>query len=228
MKKILLVDDEEKIIEVLIEYVKRAGYQPIIAYSGKEAFEQFRMENPDLIVLDLMLPDFSGEEVCRRIRRTSSVPIIMLTAKGHLDDRLGGLKLGADDYLVKPISPKELILRIQNLLRRSQFGTPLPKIHIDASLWVDLEAEKVYRNETELHLTPIEFQLLSFFVRNPNRPLSRSFIIERALGYDYEGDERTIDVHIKNLRKKIENDPKDPRYLITVFGKGYRFEVTES
>lgn len=226
MKKILLVDDEKRIIEVLIEYVKNAGYQPLVAYTGKEALQQYHTEKPALIVLDLMLPDLSGEEVCRRIRRVSSIPIIMLTAKGQLDNRLEGLQLGADDYLVKPISPKELILRIQNLLRRSEFGTPLEKIQIDQSFWVDLESEKVFKDEIEIHVTPIEFQLLSFFVRNPNRPLSRSFLIERALGYDYEGDERTIDVHIKNLRKKIEDDPKNPHYLITVFGKGYRFEVT--
>lgn len=225
MKKILLVDDEEKIIEVLVEYVKNAGYKPIAAFSGNEALRKFAEEKPSLIVLDLMLPDLSGEEVCQKIRRSSSVPIIMLTAKGQLENKLYGLQLGADDYLVKPISPKELLLRIQNLLRRSEFGTPLGKISISESFWIDLESEKVFKDQEEIHLTPIEYQLLSFFVRNPNRPLSRSFLIERALGYDYEGDERTIDVHIKNIRRKIEIDPKSPRYLLTVFGKGYRFEV---
>lgn len=225
MDKILLVDDEEKLIEVLSEYVKQAGYLPVTALSGKEALHAFENESPSLVVLDLMLPDQSGEDICRMIRRTSSVPIIMLTAKGQLDSRLNGLQLGADDYLVKPISPKELILRIKNLLRRSKHGTPLGKIHLAQDFLIDLETEQVYRRNQMLHLTPIEFQLLSFFARNPNRPFSRSFIIEKALGYDYEGDERTIDVHVKNLRKKIEENPKEPKYLVTVFGRGYRFEV---
>lgn len=228
MDKILLIDDERKLMEVLIAYVKQAGFIPIPAYTGTDALKLFHDEKPALVVLDLMLPDFNGEEVCRQLRRVSSVPIIMLTAKGQLESRLNGLQLGADDYLVKPISPKELILRIQNLLRRSQFGTPLGKLCLSESFWIDLEAEQVFKNHQEIHLTPIEFQLLSFFVRNPNRPLSRSLIIEKALGYDYEGDERTIDVHIKNLRKKLEDDPKSPKLLVTVFGKGYRFEGTPS
>ncbi len=225
MDKILLVDDEKKLMEVLVAYVKQSGFIPISAYTGTEALKLFHDKKPALVVLDLMLPDLNGEEVCRQIRRVSSVPIIMLTAKGQLENRLNGLQLGADDYLIKPVSPKELILRIQNLLRRSHFGTPLGKIFLSKSFWIDLEAEQVFRNNHEIHLTPIEYRLLSFFVRNPNRPLSRSLIIERALGYDYEGDERTIDVHIKNLRKKLEEDPKSPKLLVTVFGKGYRFEV---
>ncbi len=228
MDKILLIDDEKKLMEVLVAYVKQSGFIPIPAYTGTEALKLFHDEKPALVVLDLMLPDLNGEEVCRQIRRVSSVPIIMLTAKGQLENRLTGLQLGADDYLVKPISPKELILRIQNLLRRSQFGIPLGKIFLSKDFWIDLEAEQVFRNNHEIHLTPIEFQLLSFFIRNPNRPLSRSLIIEKTLGYDYEGDERTIDVHIKNLRKKLEDDPKSPKLLVTVFGKGYRFEVTPS
>jgi DNA-binding response OmpR family regulator len=227
---VLIVDDEPKITEVVGSYLRRAGYAPLTAGGGAEALLVFEKERPVLVILDLMLPDLSGEEVCRKIRAHSRVPIIMLTAKVEDSDAVKGLELGADDYVTKPFSPRQLIARVEAVLRRSaDTGSPAARVlsFRDDDLLIDDAAGTVRKAGAAVSITPREFRLLRLFAGNPGRVFSREELISRALGDDFDGSDRTIDAHVKNLRQKIESDPRVPRYIHTVHGIGYRFSVEE-
>ncbi|MDQ0900736.1 MULTISPECIES: response regulator transcription factor [unclassified Paenibacillus] len=230
MKTILIVDDEEKIREVVASYLQNEGYATIQTGTGNKALELVRGGNVDLLILDLMLPDMSGEDVCRVIRQFSPVPVIMLTAKVSEDDRVQGLTLGADDYVVKPFSPRELTARVKAILRRTQDDTLLAEVisfHND-DLVIRPMKHEVYKIGNLISLTPNEYKLLLILAHHPNRTFTREELIEKLLGFDFEGDTRSIDQHVKNLRQKIESDPKKPKYIVTVFSVGYRFTGGES
>lgn len=224
-RRILLVEDEKTIRDTVAAYLEREGYWVTPTPDGREALEQFSKHRFDLVVLDLMLPEISGEQVCRAIRDASDVPIIMLTAKGELEDRVAGLELGADDYLVKPFSPRELVARVRALLRRAHVGAePQRDRLVYGPLEIDVAGHKAFLNGEELDLTASEFKLLTTLSRYPGRVYSRMELVEKVLGYDFEGYERTIDSHVKNLRAKLDDDPRDPTFVYTVHGVGYRFE----
>ncbi|ATW28046.1 response regulator transcription factor [Candidatus Formimonas warabiya] len=225
-KKILVVDDEEKIVEVVKSYLEHNGYTVYPAFSGKEALILFEKEAPSLLVLDLMLPDISGEEICRMLRKKSRVPIIMLTAKVEEEDVLKGLGIGADDYVTKPFSPRELVARVAALLRRTgEEPVPLASVlsYHDEDLVIDSLKHEVRKEGRIVGLTPNEYKLLMTLVKYPAKAFTRDELISIALGGDFAGFDRTIDTHIKNLRHKIETDPKNPQYILTVYGVGYRF-----
>jgi len=228
-RRILLVEDEKTIRDTVAAYLEREGYWVTPAEDGAEALDQFSKHRFDLVVLDLMLPKFSGEQVCRAIRDSSDVPIIMLTAKGELEDRVAGLELGADDYLVKPFSPRELVARVRALLRRAHVGAePQRDRLVYGRLEIDVAGHKAFLDGEELDLTASEFKLLTTLSRYPGRVYSRMELVEKVLGYDFEGYERTIDSHVKNLRAKLEDDPRDPTFIYTVHGVGYRFEAPKT
>ena len=220
---VLAVDDETKIREVISDYLTHKGMTVLTAENGRQAFEIIDTQPIDFVVLDLMLPDISGEEICRRIRERSSVPIIMLTAKSQEEDMLKGLDLGADDYIKKPFSLKELYARIQTVLRRTGRPNTVQKY---GKLSVDLQEMKLLKNGEEIPLTASEWKLLTVFIKNAGNVLSREQLIEMAFGIDHDSYDRAIDTHIKNLRRKIERDPHSPEYIKTVHGMGYRFEVS--
>ena len=222
-KKILVVDDEKKIVDIVKAYLERDGYRVIVAYDGRLALQMARSEFPNLIVLDLMLPEVSGWDVCRTLRAESNVPIIMLTALDDDSDKIVGLELGADDYVVKPFNPKELVSRVRAVLRRAEGAAVKTKRIEFADLSIDLERHEVKRGERLVELTLTEFELLRVLAEAPGRVYSRMQLLEKVQGSAYEGYERTIDSHIKNLRKKVETDPEHPRYVITVRGVGYKF-----
>lgn len=225
-RRILLVEDEKNIRDAVAAYLERAGYWVTPAADGQEAVDAFSLHQFDLVILDLMLPRLPGEKVCRIIRDTSDVPIIMLTAKGEVEDRIVGLELGADDYLIKPFSPRELVARVRALLRRAHISCEPQREVLDfGGLTIDLNGHKVLVNDEEVDLTASEFKLLTTLSRYPGRVYSRMELVEKVLGYDFEGYERTIDSHVKNLRAKIGDDPRNPRWIYTVHGVGYRFEV---
>jgi DNA-binding response OmpR family regulator len=228
-KKIVVIDDEPSVQEVVRGYLEKDGYLVYVAGSGREGLALAERAKPGLIVLDLMLPDVSGEEICREIRQRSDVPILMLTAKASEDERVGGLALGADDYLTKPFSPRELVARVRAVLRRTQ-GAETPLVEVltfdEGALEIDAVQHEVRRDGAVVDLTPNEYRLLVTLARYPGRVYSRFELINHVQGYDFEGYERTIDAHVKNLRKKIEPDPKRPRYVETVFGVGYRLAKT--
>ena len=225
-RRILLVEDEKSIRDVVAAYLEREGYWVTAAADGEAAVEQFDQHQFDLVVLDLMLPKLSGEEVCRHIRDGSDVPIIMLTAKGEEEDRIAGLELGADDYLVKPFSPRELVARVRALLRRAHVTEePQRDRLVYGDLEIDVSGHKAFLGGQELDLTASEFKLLTTLARYPGRVYSRMELVEKVLGYDFEGYERTIDSHVKNLRAKLDDDPRDPTFIYTVHGVGYRFEA---
>ncbi|OPH57923.1 DNA-binding response regulator [Paenibacillus ferrarius] len=230
MKTILIVDDEEKIREVVASYLQMEGYPTIQSGTGQQALELVRGGNVDLLILDLMLPDMSGEDVCKAIRQFSPVPVIMLTAKVSEDDRVQGLTLGADDYVVKPFSPRELTARVKAILRRTQEDTLLAEIiafhNDDLVIWP--QKHEVYKIGKRISLTPNEYKLLLILAHHPNRTFTREDLVEKVLGFDFEGDNRSIDQHVKNLRQKIEADPRKPQYIVTVFSVGYRFTGGES
>lgn len=230
MKTILIVDDEEKIREVVASYLQNEGYATIQSGTGNKALELVRGGNVDLLILDLMLPDMSGEDVCRAIRQFSPIPVIMLTAKVSEDDRVQGLTLGADDYVVKPFSPRELTARVKAILRRTQDDTLLAEIisFQNGDLVIRPMKHEVYKIGNLISLTPNEYKLLLILAHHPNRTFTREELIEKVLGFDFEGDTRSIDQHVKNLRQKIESDPKKPQYIVTVFSVGYRFTGGES
>lgn len=222
--RILVVDDEEKIRSVLKSYLEKAGYRVYEIDTGSKVIPFLSEQQVDFIILDLMLPDVSGEELCQQIRQRSAVPILMLTAKSSEANRIHGLELGADDYVIKPFSPREVVARVKTILRRS--GSDLLAAEIsfhDGDLRINTNQEIVYRQGQPVNLTPIEYQLLVTLARNPLRVFTRSECIIKVYGYDYEGDPRVIDQHVKNLRQKIERDPANPTYIQTVFGKGYCF-----
>jgi DNA-binding response OmpR family regulator len=224
-KKVVVVDDDPSVQEVVRAYLERDGYLVYVAATAGEGLAVAEKVKPALIVLDLMLPDRSGEDVCREVRERSDVPILMLTAKASEDERVTGLALGADDYLTKPFSPRELVARVRAILRRTQGGEqPLVSLlQFDGgALEIDTVSHEVRRDGAEVDLTRNEYKLLTTLARYPGRVYSRFELISHVQGYEYEGYERTIDAHVKNLRKKIEPDPKQPRYVETVFGVGYR------
>ncbi|WP_025641966.1 response regulator transcription factor [Schnuerera ultunensis] len=225
-RKILVVEDEKNILEVIEAYLLKEGFRVITAEDGEMALELFKNEKIHLIVLDLMLPKISGEEVCTTIRATSDIPIIMLTAKVDEDDKIEGLTIGADDYITKPFSPRELVSRVKALLRRSyRDSNPLAEklVFNDGDLEVDIDKMIVRKKRENIYLTSNEFKILSSLLTRPGQVFSREQLIELAFGYNYDGFDRTIDTYIKNIRQKIEDNPKSPNYIITVYGVGYKF-----
>lgn len=223
---ILIVDDEETIVEFVQSYLLKSGYTVFKAHNGKDALMVFNSRPLSLILLDLMLPDMSGEDVCRTIRKTSRVPIIMLTAKVEEENVLQGLDIGADDYVTKPFSPRQLVARVGALLRRTEgkdFDVSSLVSFNDKELMIDKIKHEVLKKGQSISLTPIEYKLLSTLAKSPGRVFSRNHLIELALGDDYAGFDRSIDSHIKNLRQKIEDDTKSCRYILTVHGVGYKF-----
>ena len=227
--RILLVEDEKPIRDAVTAYLEREEKYSVVGVGdGQSAVEEFEKHQFDLVILDLMLPKLTGERVCRAIRDTSEVPIIMLTAKGEVDDRIIGLQLGADDYLVKPFSPRELVARVGALLRRArQDSEPQLEVLDFGELVIDVSGHKVSVNKHEVELTASEFKLLTTLARYPGRVYTRMELVEKVLGYDFEGYERTIDSHVKNLRAKLGDDPRNPTWLYTVHGVGYRFDAPE-
>lgn len=223
---ILVVDDEVKITEVIASFLESRGFTVFAVENGKDALEVFDRENISLIVLDLMLPDISGEDICKIIRKKSRVPIIMLTAKVEECDMIEGLRIGADDYITKPFSLKELQARVEAVLRRAS-NDLIPLFRKNSfnkgDLIVDFESNIIKKRQVIINLTPSELKILSALIKYPNRVFTRSELIEIALGDDFMGFDRTIDSHIKNLRQKIEDNPKEPKYLMTIHGKGYKF-----
>lgn len=224
-KRVLVVDDDVKTVELVKMYLRRDGYDVLTAYEGIEALRLAREARPDLLVLDLMLPGIDGLTICRTLRAESDIPIIMLTAMTTEEDRLKGLDLGADDYVTKPFSPKELAARVRAVLRRlpeeALSRGPVEVAHGD--LKVNFLTREVTHNGRHIGLTPVEFKLLGVLVKEPNRVFSRDQLINRVFGGDFDGFDRTVDVHILNLRRKLEPEPAKPRYIRTVYGMGYKF-----
>lgn len=221
---ILVVDDEETIVDVIEAYLKNAGYNVFTAYDGKEAISIFNNKNINLIILDLMLPDISGEEVCKIIKNEKDVPIIMLTAKINEDDILNGFNLGADDYVVKPFSVKQLIARVSAVLRRVKDLSSSPILSFNnGDLIINLESHEVKKNNKLITLTRSEYNILLTLSENIKRVFTRNELIDRVMGEDVDVFDRIIDSHIKNLRSKIEDDSKSPKYILTIYGVGYKF-----
>ena len=220
-KNILVVDDEESIVEVIKAYLEKDGYKVYIAHDGRSALDIAKSERLDFIVLDLMLPDIMGEEICKEIRSYSDVPILMLTAKVNEGDRINGLDSGADDYLIKPFSPKELLARIRAIFRRTDKVDTSNLSFNNGDLQIDIDKMEVIKANKQVELTSTEFRMLALLATNKGRIFSREELINRVLGYDYEGYDRTIDTHIKNIRQKIESE--GIKYITTVYGAGYKF-----
>ena len=230
-ERILVIDDEPSVHEVVTAYLEQAGYSVDSATDGREGLRLAATWEPSLIVLDLMLPDVSGEEVCQDVRSRCDTPVLMLSAKSSEDQRIVGLELGADDYLTKPFSPRELVARVKALLRRTHgLDAPLvAQLSFDGGqLTIDSELRQVVAGGRQVELTPSEDKLLLALARHPGRVYSRFELINRVQGYDFEGYERTIDAHVKNLRKKLEPDPAAPQYVTTVHGVGYRLAAPRS
>ena len=214
-RTILVVDDDKKIVDLVSLYLKRDGYNVLTAYDGQEALDTARRKQPDLIILDLLLPELDGTDICRLLRAESRVPIIMLTARSTDDDKLLGLDIGADDYMTKPFNPRELVARVRTVLRRAApEQEPAEDVRF-GDLTVSFVRHEVFLQSRPVSLTPTEFRLLETLVKNPGRAFSRADLLDRAFGYDYDGVERTVDVHIMNLRRKIEPEPGRPRYVAT-------------
>lgn len=222
-KKILVVDDEPKIVDVVKSYLEKNGYMVFEAFRGKTAFDLFEQEKPSLIILDWMLPDISGEEIIRILRRTSKVPIIMLTAKAEEENIIKGLSVGADDYITKPFSPRQLVARVEAILRRVESDTLTGKKIVFGDLEFDLDGHTIKKAGETLGLTPNEYKILSCMARYPKKVFTREELINIVSGEDFGGYDRVIDTHIKNIRQKIEDDTKNPQYILTVHGVGYRF-----
>ncbi len=222
-QKILVVDDELDIVKVVRAYLEQSGFRVITASDGEQALAMFRHEQPDLIVLDLNVPKLDGLDVCRAIRRDSNVPIIMLTARVEETDRLIGLEIGADDYIVKPFSPREVAARVRTVLRRSALAPEQPTAITVGALTIDSLKHEVRLHNRSIELTPSEFNILLAMATQPGRAFSRMDLLDATQGEAYEGYERSIDVHIKNLRQKLGDEPRDPTYILTVYGVGYKF-----
>jgi len=221
-KKILVVDDDPKTVELVKLYLERDGYSVVVAYDGLSALRVFREELPHLVVLDLMLPGIDGVEICRLLRSESDVPIVMLTARTQDRDKMIGLDTGADDYVTKPFSPGELAARVRALFRRLPFERGPTEIK-HGDFIMNFPKRDVYWKKKPLKLTTVEFKILATFLKEPGRVFDRVELIDKAFGYDFESFDRAIDVHIFNLRHKIEPDPKHPRYIKTIYGAGYKF-----
>jgi DNA-binding response OmpR family regulator len=219
--KVLVVEDERKIADITKAYLERDGYTVAYAEDGGRALSMLK-DSFDLIVLDLMLPDIGGEEICRKVREDSEVPIIMLTAKSAEEDRIKGLGIGADDYVVKPFSPRELVARVNALLRRTRKAPKLMSFNREA-LVINVINHEVSRDGAPVTLTPTEFKILQTLAERPLAVMSRLQLVNIVQGYDFEGYERTVDAHVKNLRQKIEADPRKPVFIKTVYGLGYKF-----
>ncbi|HJW84612.1 MAG TPA: response regulator transcription factor [Anaerolineae bacterium] len=222
-QKILVVDDELDIVKVVRAYLEQSGFRVLTASDGTQALAVFRHERPDLVVLDLNLPSLDGLDVCRAIRRESNTPVIMLTARVEETDRLIGLEIGADDYITKPFSPREVVARVRVVLRRVGSAPESAELIRASDLTVDRAPHEVRLGDRLIDLTPSEFNLLSAMAGQPGRAFSRMELLDTALGEAYEGYERSIDQHVKNLRQKLGDEPRDPKYILTVFGVGYKF-----
>jgi DNA-binding response OmpR family regulator len=220
---ILIIEDEEKVSEILKAYLEKEGYGVYCTTKGLEGIKLFEKIEFNLVILDLMLPDISGEEVCSVLRKMSEVHIFMLTAKSTLEDRIEGLNLGADEYLVKPFSPRELTARVNSLFRRLNINKFETKAYNNGDLEINYEKRIVKVKGEEISLTPNEFDILHILSSNKGKAFSREQLIERIMGIDFQGFDRTIDVHIKNIRKKIEDDSRNPKYILTVTRIGYKF-----
>lgn len=225
-KLILVVDDEAKIVDVVKSYLEHAGYRVAGAGNARDAFCQIEKETPDLIILDWMLPDRSGKDVCTEIRLHSNIPVIMLTAKAEEEDVLEGFRFGADDYVVKPFSPRQLTARVGALLRRAENPPPRILDFFGGRLTVDLEACEARKDGTSVGLTPNEFKIVSAMAQHPNKTFTREELLDALSGGDFTGFDRVIDTHIKNIRQKLEDDSRNPKYILTVFGVGYKFGGT--
>lgn len=223
MGNILIIEDEKSVSEVLKAYLEKEGYKVYSTENGLDGIELFRKEKIDLVILDLMLPDIEGEEVCKILRRISDVYIFMLTAKSTLSDKIEGLNIGADEYLTKPLSPRELTARVNALFRRIDIGNKNILSFDNNNLIIDIDKRLIKLKGKEISLTPNEFDILYALASNKGKVFTREAIIERIFGIDFDGSDRSIDVHIKNLRKKIEVDTKSPIYIITVTKVGYKF-----
>jgi DNA-binding response OmpR family regulator len=220
---ILVVDDEPEIVKLVRAYLERAGYRVLTARNGRDALSVTRHEKPDLIILDLTMPEMDGLEFTRRLRQERNTPIIMLTARVEETDRIIGLELGADDYVTKPFSPREIVARVRAVMRRVQPEPTAPEILRVDDLVLDQQEHSLTVVGQAVELTPTEFDLLAILMAHPGRAFSRMELLERLQGEAYAPYERTVDAHVKNLRAKIEPDPSDPRYILTVFGVGYKF-----
>ena len=227
-RRILIVEDEDWVVRMVKGYLREEGFRIQVASDGQQALDEFRRFQPHLIVLDLMLPKLDGLEVARRVRRTSDVPIIMLTARGDEADRVAGLEIGADDYVVKPFSPRELVSRVRAVLRRFEGGGHRPTILESGGIRLDLDQRHVTVQGTSVNLTPMEFELLALLMESPGRVFTRLQILEAVRGVAYESFERSVDTHVKRLRQKIEPNPEEPSYVLTVYGVGYKFSPTSS
>jgi two-component system OmpR family response regulator len=226
IRPIFIVEDDKKIANVVKAYLEGAGYRALYFEQGKAALEAALKETPLLVILDLMLPDMGGEEVCQGLKEIGDFPIIMLTAKSSEEERVAGFALGADDYVVKPFSPRELVYRVRALLKRAQkndLSDTKPLSFNDGLLMIDGQSYEVKKKGLSINLTPTEFKVLFTLASHLGRVFTRDELVEKALGYQFEGYERSIDAHIKNLRQKIEDDPKYPLLILTIYGIGYRF-----
>ncbi|HSJ54263.1 MAG TPA: response regulator transcription factor [Anaerolineae bacterium] len=230
VQRILVVDDDKQIVRLLRTYLEQSGYQALVAYDGESALHIIRRERPDLVLLDLMLPDRDGWELMRIVRGDASLqglPVIMLTARADDQDKIVGLELGADDYVAKPFNPREVVARLRAVLRRAQGEAPPPRMLHAGPLAMDVEQHQVQVQGRPVHLTRTEFKLLQVLVENPGRTFTRLELIEKALGYGYEGLERSVDSHVKNLRHKLDEANGGNMLIETVFGVGYRLPVGE-
>lgn len=224
---ILIVEDEIKVAETIKAYLEKEGFNAYFAILGSAAMNILNEKNINLIVLDLMLPDMSGEDICKQVRKTSDIPIIVLTAKSSEDSKVNILNLGADDYLIKPFSPRELTARVKAVLRRAGLFNENSAVMYNDGLSIDFGLRIVKKNDVEITLTPNEYKLLTFLAQNSGRYFSREDLIEGAIGTKYDGYDRAVDSHIKNLRHKIEDNPKTPKYIVTQYGVGYKFAGTK-
>lgn len=220
---VLIVDDDVKLVSLLRTYFDKEGFIIYSAYNGLDALQIVRERKPDILILDLMLPGMDGWDVCRKIRKDNDVPILMLTAREDESDRLVGLEIGADDYVTKPFSPKEVVARVKAILRRSNKEVIRHEPILAGAISIDLERHEVTHKQQVVELTPTEFKILELMATNKGKVFSRMQIAEQTQGYTFEGYERTVDAHIKNLRRKIETNPKAPQYIQTVYGIGYKF-----
>lgn len=227
-KTILIVDDDTKIAALLKAYFEKDGFTTYVAHDGYQALDKIREQKLDIVVLDLMLPGIDGWEVCRRARKESDIPILMLTARDEETDRLIGLEMGADDYVAKPFSAREVVARVRAILRRTNKVAAKAESIKVGNLLIDPERHTIIKNGENLDITPTEFKILELLATNMERVFSRLQLVQQVQGYAFEGYERTIDAHIKNLRRKIEDNPKEPKYITTVYGVGYKFVGEEN